>query len=142
MLGLLYTGNKKDINTTYLAENSMKIMVADDSLVMRKIVSKVVESLGQIPVHAKDGQQAVEVLKKEGREIGLVLLDWNMPILNGMEVLSAIQKDSILKNIPVMMVSTESESEDIETAIQAGASEYVTKPFSSEDLEAKIKKVI
>jgi len=117
----------------------MKVIVADDSLVMRKIISGVLTELGHEPIHAGNGQQMLEILQEQAAEIGLVLLDWNMPGINGLEALKEMRKNGDYKHIPVFMVSTESEEHKIEEAMQAGATDYLAKPFTSEELAAKIK---
>lgn len=116
----------------------MKVIVADDSLVMRKIVANVVESLGYEAIHATNGQQMLELLEENRGKIDLVLLDWNMPVLDGLEALKAMQESSQYRSIPVFMVSTESEEAKIEEAIKAGAKGYLSKPFTAEELAAKI----
>jgi two-component system chemotaxis response regulator CheY len=117
----------------------MKIMIADDSMVMRKIISKIVETLGHEPVHATDGQQALDVISNIGDQIGLLLLDWNMPVLDGMGVLKTMKEYGLLQKLPVVMVTSENDSTDMNVALEAGAVSYITKPFTPEDLEAKIR---
>ena len=120
----------------------MKIIVADDSLVMRKILTGVIESMGCESLPAANGQEVLDLLEKSEIDTDLILMDWNMPIMNGIETLTAMRNDSRLKTIPVLMVSTECEEESISQAIQAGAKGYITKPFTKEDLAAKIKEIL
>jgi two-component system chemotaxis response regulator CheY len=120
----------------------MKIIVVDDSLVMRKIIVNVVESLGYEGVHATNGQNLLEILGQCGDEVGLVLLDWNMPGINGIEALKTMQKNSRLRAIPVFMVSTESEDVKVEEALASGAKGYLSKPFTPEELATKIKDIL
>jgi two-component system, chemotaxis family, chemotaxis protein CheY len=120
----------------------MKLIVADDSRMVRGIVAKVVESMGHEAVPAANGREALERLEADGQNIRLVLLDWNMPFVNGMEVIKKMRGDDRFKKIPVLMVSTESEDEKIQEAIQAGAQGYLTKPFTPGQLAAAVARVL
>ena len=120
----------------------MKVIVVDDSMVMRKIIVNVVESLGYEAIHATNGQHLIELLGEWGDEVGLILLDWNMPVLNGVESLRVLQENNRFQSIPVFMISTESEEARIDEAIKAGAKGYLAKPFTPEALAAKIKEVL
>ena len=120
----------------------MKIIVADDSAVIRKIIEKSVESLGYEALHAGNGQMALELLEKSSEDVALVILDWNMPVVNGFEVLKSMKEDSRFGNIPVLMVSTESEEAKIGQVSEAGANGYLSKPFKAEELIAVIQNTI
>jgi two-component system chemotaxis response regulator CheY len=112
----------------------MKVLIVDDSAIMRKIIRNTVDTLGYDCVEAADGRQALDMIHSQVEEIGLVLLDWNMPVLDGYSTLEEIKQHPKTKHIPVMMVTTESERTNIVKAIRAGAQHYVTKPFAQEDL--------
>lgn len=114
------------------------IMAVDDSKMVLRIVSSAIESLGYQPVTANNGVAALELLEKIGGEVALILLDWNMPELDGLATLTAIKKNPSWAPIPVMMVTTESERRAIITAIQAGARHYLTKPFNNQDLVTRM----
>ena len=116
----------------------MKILSVDDSTVVRKIIRSAIGVLGHDFAEAEDGEEALSLLETEYSDIGLILLDWNMPGLNGYEVLLILKEDERYKDIPVMMVTTESEKSNIVSAVRAGAINYLTKPFSNEDLLTKI----
>ena len=116
----------------------MKILSVDDSTVIRKIIRSSVEVLGYDLLEASDGIEALSVLKNDYKDIELILLDWNMPGMNGFEFLEKIKGDSAFRTIPVMMVTTESEKENIVKAIQAGAIHYMTKPFTTEGLMKRV----
>lgn len=116
----------------------MKIMTVDDSAITRKIIRSAVEVLYYDVVEAMDGREALELLEREYEEIALILLDWNMPGMDGMEMLSNIKGDDRLKHIPVMMVTSETGGENIIRAIQAGAAHYLVKPFTIEELAKRI----
>jgi len=116
----------------------MKALVVDDSSITRKIIRTVVEGL-QIEVEeAEDGIDALEMLSQGYDEIGLILLDWNMPEMNGYEVLTEIKSSEKYRHIPVMMVTTEGQKSNIVAAVRMGAANYLTKPFTVEELETKI----
>lgn len=116
----------------------MKILSIDDSAIVRKIIRGAVEVLNYDLLEASDGLEGLQVLHNHVEEIALILLDWNMPGLNGLEVLERIKGEEIYSHIPVMMVTTESEKENIVKAIKAGAIHYVVKPFTMEELIKKI----
>ncbi|MDD3268940.1 MAG: response regulator [Syntrophomonadaceae bacterium] len=115
-----------------------KILSVDDSAIVRIMIKKGVEAMGYECLEASDGQEALEVLGRECKEISLILLDWNMPGMNGMEFLNIIKADTRYKGIPVMMVTTESEKASIVKAIQSGVANYMLKPFTEEDMKKKV----
>lgn len=118
---------------------SKKILFVDDSPVIKKIIQRTVESAGFEFLGASDGKEGLLVLSKEYSDIKLILSDWNMPVMNGYEFLKEAKKNSKFKQIPVIMITTESEKSNINKAIQAGAANYLLKPFNPEDLLLKIK---
>jgi len=120
----------------------MKILSADDSSMIRKVIKGAVEMIGHELLEARDGQEALEVLEARSSEIGLVLLDWNMPRLDGLSVLKKMQEDSRFRHIPAMMVTTEVERTKVVEAVKAGAKNYVMKPFSQADLVSKITETL
>ena len=112
----------------------MKIIIADDSRVMRNIIENAIKPLGLATIHTSNGQEVLDTLEKQREEIGLILLDWNMPVMNGLEVLEAIRKNDLYAHIPVLIVSTESEDEKVSKALAAGAQGYIPKPFTPDKL--------
>lgn len=116
----------------------MKVLIVDDSKIIHKIVSSVVEMTGYESIHAFNGEEAVEMLRKSSDEVALVILDWNMPVMNGIDCLKEIKADDEIKGIPVMMLTTESERGRMAEAIREGAAHYCTKPFTPESLASKI----
>jgi two-component system chemotaxis response regulator CheY len=116
----------------------MKILSADDSLIMRRVIAGAAEMLGFELIEAKNGAEALEQLKSHRDEIALILLDWNMPVMDGYEALCRIRGDESYKHIPVLMVTTESEKKSVVKAIQAGADNYLAKPFEKEELSKKM----
>jgi len=120
----------------------MKLIVADDSRLIRGIIEKTATAIGFEVLQAANGKDALNHLEAGGKEINLVLLDWNMPMMNGIEVLKNMRADDRFKEIPVLMVSTESENDKIKEAIDAGAHGYLTKPFNAEKLTDAIHQVL
>ncbi len=116
----------------------MRIMTVDDSKAVREVIQNAADVLGFECIHAEDGREAMAKLDEYDGNIDLVLLDWNMPIMDGMETLESIKSHGRHKSIPVTMVTTESEREKVVAAIRAGAKNYVMKPFSQEELVNKI----
>lgn len=118
----------------------MKILLVDDSTTMRRIQKNTLEKLGHTDViEAGDGLEAIAKLQDGGFE--LVLMDWNMPNMTGIDALKKIKADPVLKAVPVIMVTSESEKTRILEAIQSGAANYVVKPFQAETLAEKIAAV-
>jgi len=115
-----------------------KILSVDDSGTMRRIIGRAVQVLGHELLEAANGLEALQILAARADEIALVILDVNMPEMDGMETLVRIKADPALKGIPVMMLTTDSDRGRIIQAVQAGAANYLTKPFSQDDLLAKI----
>jgi|SRR5687767_1693970 len=115
----------------------MKALVVDDSRSMRAIISKQLRELGFVVEEAQSGQEALAKLHGNG-PVDLVLLDWNMPEMDGCEVLSMIRSEKRYKQVRVMMVTTESEMSQVAVALEAGANEYLMKPFDREALVEKL----
>lgn len=121
----------------------MRMIVADDSRLIRGIIEKTATAIGFEVLQAANGEDALNHLEAGGgKEINLVLLDWNMPMMSGIDVLRNMRADDRFKEIPVLMVSTESEDDKIKEAIDAGAHGYLTKPFNAEKLTAAIHQVL
>jgi len=116
----------------------MKILIVDDSSVMRKVIKAAADVLDLETEEAQDGIEALEILAKKYMEIDLVLLDWNMPHMTGFDVLKEIKNTGNFKNIPVMMVTTEGHKASIVAAVRTGADNYLVKPFTVDELESKI----
>jgi two-component system chemotaxis response regulator CheY len=118
-----------------------KILVVDDFSTMRRFIRNILDQLGYREVEeADDGDSALEKLR--GTRFDLVIADWNMPRMNGLDLVKAIRADEELKTIPVLMVTAEASKENIIEAVKSGASGYVVKPFSSDVLKEKIEKVL
>jgi two-component system chemotaxis response regulator CheY len=117
-----------------------KILTVDDMATMRKIIKSILAQLGYKNVdEAENGVDALMKLKQQ--KYDLVLLDWNMPEMEGITMLKEMRKDPQLKDIPVIMVTAEAKKENVLQAIQAGANNYIVKPFKAETLKEKMDKV-
>ena len=116
----------------------MKVLVVDDSRVMRMIIGRALREMGFDIVEAGNGQEALTRLK-ENSDIGLALLDWNMPVMNGIDFLRAMRSDQQYAAIKVMMVTTETEMTQVQLALQVGANSYVTKPFTPDVIQEKLR---
>lgn len=120
---------------------NIKVLVVDDFATMRRIVKGVLKQLGfNKIVEAEDGRAALEELKKDS--IGLIVSDWNMPKMTGLDLLKAVKKDDSLKEIPFIMVTAEGQRENVIEAVKAGVSNYVVKPFTPEIFGEKLEKVL
>ncbi|MBM7866072.1 response regulator [Heliobacterium gestii] len=115
----------------------MKFLSVDDSAIIRKIIRGAAEVLDCDLLEASEGAEALAILEAHP-DMDLILLDWNMPGMNGWEFLQTIKHHPRYKHIPVMMVTTEGERENIVRAIRAGAIHYLVKPFTMEELLKKI----
>lgn len=116
----------------------MLAMVIDDSRAMRSILRRIVVELGFDVVEAADGREALELMSA-GQVPDLALIDWNMPVLNGLEFVSAVRAHSEWRDVTLMMVTTESEHGQIVRALAAGAHEYVIKPFTPDAIVEKLQ---
>lgn len=123
-----------------MADKNIKFLVVDDMSTMRRIVRTILKELGFDNVEeAEDGNDALNKLRLT--KFDFVISDWNMPNLDGLEMLKAIRADDNLKTLPVMLVTAEAKKENIIEAAKAGASGYVVKPFTAAVLEEKLTKI-
>ncbi len=119
---------------------NMKVLVVDDFATMRRIIKNVLKQIGFSKINeADDGKSALKELKKE--EYDLVLCDWNMPEMSGLDLLIAMKSDDQLKGIPFVMVTAEAQKDNILEAVKTGVNNYIVKPFTADTVEQKLKKV-
>ena len=119
----------------------LKFLVVDDFSTMRRIVRGLLKEMGcQSVEEAEDGVVALTMLRNA--RFDFVVLDINMPNMNGFELLKVIKADPSLKHLPVLMVTAEARKEDIVLAVQSGASGYIVKPFTKATLEDKMQKIL
>lgn len=122
-------------------DKSIKILVVDDFATMRKVIRNLLKQSGyENLVEAEDGINALKILKSQ--KIDFVVSDWNMPNMSGLELLKAVRADEDLKALPFLMVTAEALQENVVAAVKAGVSNYIVKPFTSETLDEKIKKIM
>ena len=123
-----------------MADSKLKFLVVDDFSTMRRIVRNLLKELGYTNVdEAEDGAMGLSKLRSE--KYDFVVSDWNMPNMNGLDMLKAIRADENLRHLPVLMVTAEAKKENIIAAAQAGASGYVVKPFTAATLDEKLSKI-
>jgi two-component system chemotaxis response regulator CheY len=119
----------------------MKFLVVDDFSTMRRIIRNLLKELGYNNVdEAEDGSIGLAKLKRESFDF--VVSDWNMPVMDGLQLLQAVRADASLSHLPVLMVTAEAKKENILAAAQAGASGYIVKPFTAATLDEKITKIL
>ena len=122
-------------------DKNINILVVDDFETMRRIVKTSLKKLGFLNViEAEDGKIALKKLEKE--KIGLIISDWIMPNMTGIEFLRAVRSDDRFKDTPFIMLTTEGKKQDVIEAVNAGVSNYIVKPFNPDTLNEKIKKVL
>jgi len=118
----------------------MKILIVDDFSTMRRIIKNLLRDLGFTnTVEADDGNTAVPILKAGG--IDFLVTDWNMPGMQGIDLLRYVRADEKLSKMPVLMVTAEQKREQIIEAAQAGVNGYIVKPFTAATLKEKIDKI-
>lgn len=118
----------------------MKVLVVDDFSTMRRIIKNLLRDLGFTNIsEADDGSTALPMLKDGNFDF--VVTDWNMPGMQGIDLLKAIRADSNLSHIPVLLVTAEAKKEQIVMAAQAGVNGYIVKPFTAATLKAKLDKI-
>jgi len=121
-------------------DTGMDVLVVDDASATRQIIKSMLKELGFNNIReVENGQLALDALKR--RKADLVLSDWNMPVMSGIDLLRAIRADEELKAIPVLMVTAEAEPENIMEAVKAGVNNYIVKPFNAKTLEEQLNKI-
>ena len=119
---------------------NMKVLIVDDFATMRRILRNILKQIGFTDIaEADDGDTALKELKKG--KYDLILCDWNMPEMSGLELLNIVRSDDELKNIPFVMVTAEAQKDNIVEAVQAGVTNYVVKPFTAKTINEKLTKV-
>lgn len=123
-----------------MPDYKIKILVVDDFSTMRRIVKNILKQLGYENIEeAEDGAQAFNKLKSGG--FGFVVSDWNMPNMDGLDLLKKVRSDPELKALPFLMVTAEAEKDKVIEAIKAGVSNYIVKPFTAEVLKEKMDRI-
>jgi two-component system chemotaxis response regulator CheY len=118
-----------------------KALVVDDSRAVRMILARTLREIGYEVCEASNGREALKVIEAEKAELTLVLTDWNMPEINGLDLVKLVRQDPQLSSLVVVMVTTETELDQMAAALEAGANEYVMKPFTKDILVEKLESV-
>ncbi len=119
---------------------NMDVLIVDDFATMRRILKNILRQIGFTNIYEADhGKSALTMLKKQ--KFDLILCDWNMPEMSGLELLNKVRSDNEIKDIPFVMITAEARKDNIIEAVQAGVSNYVVKPFTAETISGKLEKV-
>lgn len=119
---------------------NMKVLAVDDYAAMRRALRNVLKQIGFTNiVEADDGSTALRALKKQ--KIDVILADWNIPKMTGLELLKAVRNDESLRNITFVMVTAEPQKSAVLEAVQAGVSSYIVKPFTADVVKEKLKQI-
>jgi two-component system chemotaxis response regulator CheY len=122
-------------------DTTIKVLIVDDFATMRRILKNILKKIGFTHIlEADDGSNALKVLEKE--KVDLVISDWNMPKMTGLEFLKAVRSNAAFKDLPFLMVTAEAQKQNIIEAVQAGVSNYVVKPFTEEVITEKLAKIL
>lgn len=116
----------------------MRALIVDDSRALRRILGDMLRQLGYEVAEAVNGRDALQHLLEKARP-DIVLVDWNMPEMNGLEFIQNVRAEGRFADLPLMMVTTETELEQMSAALEAGANEYVMKPFGKEVIADKLQ---
>lgn len=123
-----------------MGNTNMKILVVDDFATMRRIVKNILTQLGyKNIIEADDGTSALDVLRQE--KIDLIISDWNMPKMTGLDLLKTVRADGSMAETPFIMVTAEAQQDNIILAVKAKVSQYIVKPFTADTLGEKIDKI-
>lgn len=124
-----------------MLDTSTSVLIVDDYRTMLRIIRNLLRQIGIYAVEeASDGADALAKLRQ--RHFGLIISDWNMEPMSGLQLLQHVRADETMRTTPFIMVTAESKAENIVTAKQAGVSSYIVKPFTAETLKGKIEKVL
>ncbi len=119
---------------------NMKILIVDDFSTMRRIEKNILKHIGFTNIdEAGDGSEALQKLR--AKKYDFIISDWNMPVMEGIELLRAVRADESLKHLPFLMVTAEAEKASVLLAIKEGVSNYIVKPFTEDVIKAKIEQI-
>ena len=124
-----------------MSYKDLTVLIVDDFLTMRRIVRKILRDLDfEDIIEAEDGSAAMEVLQRTS--VDLIISDWNMPKMTGLELLKQVRSTESLKDTPFLMLTAEAQKENIVEAIKAKVSNYIVKPFTAASLQEKLAKIL
>lgn len=125
--------------------DSPRILIVDDFETVRLFLRNALNQIGIVKIEeANDGKEAYQMLqdsRKKGEPFDMVFCDWNMPEMTGLELLVEIRKSNEFRQMPFVMVTAESETSSVESALKAGTTDYITKPFTVDGLREKIESI-
>jgi len=122
-------------------DKQIKILIVDDFATMRKVIRNLLKQIGyENIVEGDDGVNALKILRSQ--KIDLIVSDWNMPNMTGLDLLKTVRADESLKTTPFLMVTAEALQDNVIAAVKAGVSNYIVKPFTAEVLNEKIQKIL
>jgi len=116
-----------------------KVLVVDDARAVRMILSKLLLEQGFDVLQAASAKEALAVMSREGTSVGLALIDWNMPEMTGLDLVHRLRAAPAYRDLQIMMVTTETEIEQVCSALEAGVNEYLMKPFTREAVRDKLR---
>jgi two-component system, chemotaxis family, chemotaxis protein CheY len=116
-----------------------KALIVDDSKTIRMVLGKIMRELGYETCEAANGQDGLKVMETQKGFVDLILADWNMPVMNGLDMVKHLRQDPNLAAVKIIMVTTETEIDNMVAALEAGANEYVMKPFTKDILKEKLE---
>lgn len=119
--------------------NMTKALIVDDSKAVRMLIARSLRQFGFETLEAANGSEALRVLNSESKAVRLMLADWNMPGMNGLDLVKQMRKNPENDQIAIIMVTSECDTEQMVAALEAGANEYVMKPFTREILQEKLQ---
>lgn len=121
-------------------DTTINVLVVDDFATMRRIIKNLLKQIGYERIEeAEDGLKALQMLKSS--KFDLIISDWNMPQMTGIELLQAVRKDPAMSKTPFLMVTAEADKDNVLMAIKMGVSNYIVKPFTAEVLQEKLDKI-
>jgi len=116
----------------------MRALVVDDSGVSRRILSRILGNLGFEVVEASNGAEALARLKEIDEAAHVVMVDWNMPVMDGIAFVRAVRAEPIYANLKIVIITTNNQLHDVVVALEAGADEYIMKPFTQDIVQGKL----
>ncbi len=119
-----------------------KALVVDDSKTMRTILGKMLVGIGYEVCQAGNGREALEVMDREYPDVSLVLADWNMPEMNGLDLIKIVRSNPLYSSMPILMITTRGTEHDVVEALQAKVNSYIMKPFTPQELKEKIEGIL
>lgn len=146
LLPIPYEPRDQKMNAETPALNQLRVLVVDDQMLMRTVITQNLKKIGFSEIHtAQNGEEAwreIQDCQRMRQPYDIVFLDWNMPVLDGMTVLSNCRKDKTFSRMAIVMVTAEQEKKNVLKAIEVGATSYIVKPVSFEALEKNVQRIL